>query len=723
MKPQLTRREFLQTSATFAGLTLVVSSTPFGYSILNAQEAKKEAAILNPNLWIEIKPDNTITIVINKSEMGQGVCTSLPMIVAEELDADWKQVRFMQAPAEEQYGDPNWGNMHLTGGSTSVRNMYEPLRRLGAAARAMLVQAAALTWNVPVGECTASESKVLHKKSGRTALYGELSKKASGFPVPQTVTLKKETQFKIIGQPLARLDIPSKVEGNALFGIDTFVPDMLYAAVARPPAFGAKPLSYDKDAAMKVPGAQQVLAIDRGIAVCGSTLSDAWKARDALQVKWDKGIQPDLDNQTLEKSFMDALKQDGVIAKNTGDANKGLSESAKVLESTYYLPYLAHIAMEPMNCVVDVRKDQCEIWSPTQYQTGNMAMAAKITGLKPEQIKIHTTYLGGGFGRRAFSDFLEEALEISKAAGKPVKLIWTREDDIKNDFYRPGNACVIRGGLDRLGNLTSWSQRIACQSVFAGFMPQMIQNGVDPQAVEGIADMDYEIPNLLVEYVMAQNPVPIGFWRSVGNSENAFTKETFIDELAMTVHEDPVEFRLKLLKNNPSGQRVLETAAEKAGWLASKIGQGQGVAYHSCFGTEVAEVAEVSIEKKTGTVKVHRVVCAIDCGPYVNPAIIKANVTGAIIMGLSAALKEEVTFSKGGVASANFYNYQELRMDQVPAIEVHIVKGKKTMGGVGEPGLPPIAPAVANAVYRAVKTRIRRLPMTPATVLDAIKKL
>jgi len=723
MKPQMTRRDFLQTSATFAGLSLVVSVTPWGYSILNAQEAKKETAILNPNLWVEIKPDNTIAIVINKSEMGQGVCTSLPMIVAEELDADWKQIRFTQAPAEEQYGDPNWGNMHLTGGSTSVRNMYEPLRKLGAAARAMLVQAAAQTWNVPVSECIASESKVLHQKSGRTALYGELSKKASGLPVPQSVTLKNETQFKIMGQPLARLDIPSKVEGKARFGIDTFVPDMLYAAVARPPAFGAKPISYDKDAAMKVPGIQQVLAIDRGIAVCGSTLNEAWKARDALQVKWDNGVRSDLDNQALEKSFMEALKQDGVIAKNAGDAKKGLSESTKTLESAYYLPYLAHVAMEPMNCVVDVRKDQCEIWSPTQYQTGNIAMAAKITGLKPEQIKIHTTYLGGGFGRRAFSDFLEEALEISKATGKPVKLIWTREDDIKNDFYRPGNACVIRGGVDRLGNLTAWSQRIACQSVFAGFMPQMIQNGVDPQAVEGIADMDYEIPNLLVEYVMVQNPVPIGFWRSVGNSENAFTKETFIDELAEAVKKDPVEFRLKLLKNNPSGRRVIETAAEKAGWSASKIGQGQGIAYHSSFGTEVAEVAEVSIEKETGTVRVHRVVCAIDCGPYVNPAIIKANVTGAIVMGLSAALKEEVTFSKGGVASANFYNYQELRMDQVPAIEVHIVKGKKTLGGVGEPGLPPVAPAVANAVYRAVKTRIRRLPMTPATVLDAIKKL
>jgi isoquinoline 1-oxidoreductase subunit beta len=723
MKPQITRREFLQTSAALAGLTIAASVTPYGFSILKAEEAAKQPAPLNPNLWISIMPDNTITIVLNKSEMGQGVCTSLPMIVAEELDADWKLIRFVQAPAGPQYGDPNWGNMQLTGGSTSVRNMYEPLRKLGATARAMLVQAAAQTWKVPVSQCTASESKVHHKKSGQTITYGELSKTASRLPIHQSVTLKKEAEFKLIGRPLARLDIPSKVEGKAQFGIDTFVPDMLYAAVVRPPAYGAKSVSYDKEAAMKVPGIQQILAIDRGIAVCGSTIDATWKGRDALQAKWDKGAQPDLDNQTLEKSFMESLNKTGVTAKNTGDAKKGLSESAKSIEATFYLPYLAHVAMEPMNCTVDVRNDQCEIWSPTQYQTGNMATAVAITGLKEDQIKIHTSYLGGGFGRRAFPDFLGEALKISKTVGKPIKLIWTREEDIKNDFYRPGNACIIKGGINQKGNLIAWSQRIACQSVFAGFMPQMIQNGVDPQAVEGISDMTYEVPNLLVEYVMVQNPVPIGFWRSVGNSENAFTKESFIDELADAAGKDPLEFRLGLLKNNAAARGVLQTAAEKARWgKPVKMGQGRGIAYHSSFGTDVAEVAEVSVDKKDGTVKVNRVVCAIDCGPYVNPAIIKANVTGAIVMGLSAALKEEMAFSKGGVVSANFYNYQELRMDQVPEIEVHIVKNKKILGGVGEPGLPPIAPAVANAVFRAVGARVRRLPMTPANVLKAIQE-
>jgi isoquinoline 1-oxidoreductase subunit beta len=724
MNLPITRREFLRNSAVITGLTLVASAAPWGYSILTAEEAAKQPAPLNPSLWISILPDNDITITVNKSEMGQGVCTSLTMIVADELDAEWKRIRFVEAPFGEQYGDPNWNNMQLTGGSTSVRHMYEPLRKLGATGRAMLIQAAARQWKVPVSECAASESTVHHAGSGKKMSYGLLAQAASSLPVPQSVPLKKEKEFKIIGRPVARLDIPAKVQGKAQFGIDAFTPNMLYAAVARPAAFGAKAHSYDREAAMKTPDVKQVMEISRGIAVCAGSLNAAWKGRDALKVKWETGTHPDLDNQMLEKSFLDYLNQKGVVAKAAGDAKKELSQSAKRLEATYILPYLAHVTMEPMNCLVDVRKDSCEIWAPTQFQTGNMATATKITGLKPEQIQIHTTYLGGGFGRRAFSDYLQEALEISKAAGRPVKLIWSREDDIKNDFYRPGNACHIRGGLDGKGNLKAWSHHIACQSVFAGFMPQAVKNGVDPQAVEGIADMDYEIPNLLVEYVMVQNPVPIGFWRSVGNSENGFTKESFIDELASAAGKDPLEYRLGLLKNNPVARRVLETAAEKSGWgKPLKAGLARGMAYHASFGTEVAEVAEISVDKKDGIIKIHKVVCVLDCGPYVNPAIIKANVTGAIIMGLSAALQEEVLFSKGGVVSANFYNYQELRMDKVPEIEVHIVKGKKTLGGVGEPGVPPIAPAVANALFKATGARVRRLPMTPATVLDAIRKV
>jgi isoquinoline 1-oxidoreductase beta subunit len=723
MNSPITRREFLQKSVAFAGLTIVVSATPFGYRIAKAEDLKKEPGLFNPSLWIEIKPNNTTTIVVNKSEMGQGVCTSLPMIAAEELEADWRLVGFMEAPAGKKYGDPNWGGQQLTGGSTSVRHMYEPLRRAGATARTMLVQAAAQTWKVPVSECIASQSMVRHTRSGRTLTYGDLTEKASSLPIPKSVTLRKESQFTIIGRPLARLDIPLKVEGKAQFGIDTFLPEMLYAAVARPPAYGAKALSYDREAAMKVPGVHQVVTIDRGIAVCATTLDSAWKAREALQVKWDKGSQPDLDNQTLEKSLLGYLKEKGLAAKSTGDVKKGLRQSAKRIEATYILPYLAHVTMEPMNCTAHVRRDQCEIWAPTQNQSGTLAITGKITGFKPDRIQVHTTYLGGGFGRRAATDFVEEAVEISQAVGKPIKLIWTREEDIKNDFYRPGNSCIIRGGIDQKGNLVAWSQRIAVQSVFAHFAPQMIKNGIDPQAVEGAVNMEYKIPNLLVEYVRIHNPIPVGFWRSVGNSENAFTKESFMDELAAAAKKDPFEFRLSLLKNHAGARRVLETAAKKAEWgKPIKKGQGRGIAFHSSFESDVAEVAEVSVNKKDGTIKVHRVVCAVDCGPYVNPAIIRANVTGAIIMGLSAALRERVDFSSGGVASANFYNYHELRMSEVPEIEVHIVKGRKTMGGIGEPGLPPIAPAVANAVFSAIGIRIRRLPLDPATILQAIQK-
>jgi isoquinoline 1-oxidoreductase beta subunit len=720
----ITRREFLKKSAAFAGLTIGICVTPFGYRIVKAGHLKKDPGLFIPNAWIEISPGNRVTIVINKSEMGQGVSTSLPMIAADELDADWRLVRFIEAPAGERYGDPNWGGQQLTGGSTSVRHMYEPLRKAAAAAREMLVRAAAETWGVPAGECVTSQSTVRHVKSGRILTYGDVAEKASSLPVPQSVVLKKETQFKVIGKPIARLDIPAKVDGEAQFGIDTFVPDMLYAAIARPAAYGAKAISYDKGAARKVTGVSHIMEMSRGIAVCGRTLDGAWKGKEALQVKWDKGSSPGLDNQTLEKGFLESLKQEGLMAKNIGDIEKGLSQSAKKIEATYVLPYLAHVTMEPMNSTAVVRADHCEIWTPTQNQSGVLATSGKMTGLKPDQIEVHTTYLGGGFGRRGATDYAEEAVEISKAVGKPIKLIWTREEDIQNDLYRPGNATSIRGGIDPKGHLIAWSHRIAVQSIFARFAPQMVKNGIDPAAVDGLVDMDYEIPNLRVEYVRIENPVPIGFWRSVGNTHNAFTKESFIDELAYAARRDPLEFRLDLLRNRVTARRLLETAAKKSNWgKPLKKGQGRGMALHFCFGSHVAEVAEVSVDKKDGAVKVHRVVCAVDCGPFVNPAILKANVTGGIIMGLSAALKEKVNFANGSVTTANFYNYPELRMSEVPEIQVYLLKSREAMGGIGEVGVPPIAPAVANAVFSATGARIRRLPMDPTTVLEAIQKM
>jgi isoquinoline 1-oxidoreductase beta subunit len=720
MKTEISRREFLKTTLAGAGLTIAATMTPFGPRLLSAQEVKK--GLFSPSVWIRITPDNIVTIIVNKSEMGQGVLTSLPMIAADELDADWKQIRFEEAPAGNKYIDPNLG-MQLTGGSTSVRHMFEPLRKAGAAAREMLRTAAAQTWGAPVNECVASKNTVRDTKNGKSLTYGELCEKASQLPVPENPPLKDESQFKIIGTSVPRLDVPDKVSGKAIFGIDSFVPDMLYAAIARPSAIGAKVISYDKDAAEKIPGVQKVASIDHGIAVCATAPDLAWKGRDALKATWDKGSHPELNNEKLEKTFLDSLKKEGAVALSRGNAQNALSQAGKKIEATYVLPYLAHVTMEPMNCTAHVGQNRCDIWVPTQNQSGTLEVAQKSTGLKPEQIHIHTTYLGGGFGRRGFVDYVEEALQISKAAGKPIKLIWTREEDIQSDFYRPGYSCRIEGGIDKKGRITAWYHRIAVQSIFEQFAPQMIKNGIDPAAVDGIEDMDYEIPNLHVEYVKLELPIRVGFWRSVGNTQNAFVKETFVDELAYAARKDPLEFRLNHLKN-PSARRVLQVAAEKAGW-GNPLGKGEsrGIAYHFSFGTHVAQVAEISLNKKDGTIKVDRVVCAVSCGAMVNPNIIVAQMRGAIIMGLSAAIREKIDFANGGIQTANFYNYSELRMNEAPEIEVHLVKSKNKIGGIGEPGLPPIAPAVANALFKAAGVRLRTLPMLPETVLKAMKKV
>lgn len=720
----LTRRDFLKKSLAVTGLTVAVSVTPFGTRLLSAAEAGEEAGPFSPSVWVHISTDNIVTVVVNKSEMGQGVYTALPMIVADEVGADWRQVRLEVAPAGKKYNDPVWGRQ-LTGGSTSIRHMYEPLSKAGAAAREMLVMAAARTWGVPPEQCEASTGAVRHSGSNRKLSFGELALKASELPVPQNPVLKKANMFDFdfIGTPMARLDVPDKANGRAQFGIDVFVPGMLHAALARPPAYGAKPLSYDRDAAMKIKGVSHVVPIPRGIAVCAGTLEAAWAGRDALGVKWGKGVEPDLSNETLNRSFEGDLASEGVVAREDGDVGSALKGAAKKHTMTYFLPYLYHATMEPMNCTADVRKDRCEIWVPTQFQTAVLDLAEKETGLKPEQISVHTTYLGGGFGRRAEVDVVEEALQISKATGRPAKVLWTREEDVKHDFYRPGTSTRIEGGLDDNGRLIAWSHKVVCPSIFARVFPAQVKNGIDPAAMDCLSDLEYEVPNLRVNYVRIDTPVPVGFWRSVGASHNGFTIESFVDEMAALAGKDPLDFRMDLLGNHRRASRVLETAAERAGWGRSAVrGDGMGVAWVLSFGTYVAQVAEVSVEKD-GKIRVHRVVSAIDCGPIVNPAIIKAQVRGAVIMGLSAALKERVNFANGGVASSNFDDYHLMRMSEAPAeIEVHIVNSEDARSGVGEPGLPPIAPAVANAVFNATGARLRDLPMTPEKVMKAMKK-
>jgi isoquinoline 1-oxidoreductase beta subunit len=692
MKTDLSRRQFLKMTGT--GLAIAVATTSTGWRLLSAAEIAKEGPSFRPSVWLEVRLDNSIIVTVNKSEMGQGVYTSLPMIVADELDADWKNVRMEVAPAGDAYKDPAWG-MQSTGGSSSIRHMYEPLRKAGAAAREMLLLAAAREWSVSVKECAVDKGRVRHVASNRMLTYGKLAENAAKLEIPQNSRLKKESQFRYIGKDIPRLDMRDKVNGTAPFGIDSIVPGMLYAAIARPPAYESDLQSFKKEAAQAIPGVQAIVPIHSGMAVCADTLDAAWQGRDALKAKWENGRYPHLSNDSLEKDFAAHLDAKGLMARNDGDVARALASASKNIEAVYQLPYLAHATMEPMNCTAHVRPDSCDIWAPTQNQTGVHNLAVKLTGLKPEQVHVHTTFLGGGFGRRFETDFIEEALLLSMSTAKPVKLLWQRAEDIQHDFYRPMNLSRIQGAVDGQGRATAWSHKIVCPSIFARVFPSMLKKGIDNAAVEGLENMEYEVPNLSVEYVRIDTPVPVGFWRSVGSSHNAFTVESFIDELAHAAAKDPLEFRLGLLKNHPRAKRVLETAAEKAGWgKPLKTGEGRGIAYSLSFGSYVAEVAEVSVNRASGAIKVHKVTCAVDCGSVVNPAIVSAQMMGGLTMGLSAALKEKIEIANGAIKSENFADYELLRMSEVPAVDVHIVKS----------------------------ARLRQLPMKQDTVLAAMKQ-
>lgn len=697
MKRSMTRREFLKGSIAGTGLIIGIGFMPSGPKLINALAGNQGlSSSFQPNAFVEITPDNIITIWVGQTELGQGSHTALPMLIAEELEADWKQIRVRQAPAADAHKDPFYG-MQITGGSTSVRHRFELLRKAGSAAREMLVQAAAETWEVPSAECRAALGRVTHKKSSKTLNYGELSQRAANLPVPQDPPLKDRGRFKIIGTSPARLDIPEKVSGKAIFGMDVSVPDMCVAAVSHPPGYGRSALSYDEPAARRIPGVLEVMPITSGIAVCAKTTEAALAGQDVLNIKWDHGLHPNLDSESIERLYHEQLNRTGVVARNDGDINLALTQADKRLEATYVLPYLAHATMEPMNCTAHIGKDRCTIWTPTQFQTAVQLAGSKISGLPPEKVDVQTTYCGGGFGRRAETTVVVEALELSKALKRPVKVIWTREEDFRNDFYRPGNICHIKGGLDEKGLLIAWSHKIAVSSIMSRVFPQMVKDGIDSTGVEGIVDMDYELPNIHVEYVMMEAPIPVGFWRSVGNTHNAFTVESFIDELAHLGGKDPLEFRLAMVKKNTRPYRVLERLAEKSGWgKPLPNGLGRGMAIRTCFGSTAGHVAEVSVDKKTGEIKVHRIVCAVDCGPAVDPHNIVAQMQGGCIFALSAALKEEVRFAKGGVSSSNYDDYPILTMSETPKIEVHIVKSNDKIGGIGEPGVPPVAPAVAN---------------------------
>jgi isoquinoline 1-oxidoreductase beta subunit len=729
MKSSISRRDFLKSSLTAAGLTIAVSITPLGTKLLGAKEVGK--AVFAPNVFFEVTPDNLVTVAIPNSEMGQGVRTSLAMIVAEELGADWSQIRVKQAPALDVFANPVFGPVQIVAGSSSTRGFYEPLRKAGAAGRAMLVKAAADTWKVPEGECETSMGRVKHTKSGRSLTYGKLCRKASELPVPQNPPLKKESEFVYLGKPMKRIDVPEKVNGTAVFGTDVVVPGMLYASIARPPVYGAKLLSFDQKAAEAVKGVQKVAQLPQGIVVCADTLAAAWKGREALQAKWDQGTHPAIDDAFIEKHYFEGLDKPGAVVKNNGDAKKALADAPRKMEAVYYVPFIAHACQEPMNCTADVQKDRCEIWVPTQNQTGSRMTAAKISGLPRDKVNVNTTFLGVGFGRRTAPDYVAEAVAASKAAGKPVKVVWTREEDIKYDFFRGATVQRIQVGLNNDGLVTGWSHKVSCTSLLRWSNPALIKNGVDLYGLWGLvssivpavySDTAYDIPNFYIEQYLSDLPIPAGPFRSVQNAPNAFIMECFMDELARATGKDPVEFRMDLLKNNMRARRALETAAEKGGWgKPAPAGIGRGIAQHTCFGTYTAQVADVSVDKD-GKIKVHKVVAAIDCGPVVNPGPLVEQVEGGIIVGLSTVLKEQVRFANGGVKSANFDDYKLIKMSEVPEIEVHIIKSTEKIGGIGEVGVPALGPAVANAVFAATGARVRRLPLTPQNVMEAMKK-
>ncbi len=699
------RREFLKTSA-MAGGGLIIGFTLPGATRL-AQAAGKEAQI---NAYLRIAPNNAITVVCGLSEMGQGVHTAIPMLVAEELDADWSRVRVEQAGVDKAFVNPIFG-IQATGGSTAVRGHWEPMRKAGAAARAMLIAAAADTWKADAADCRTEKGMVIHK-SGKKLSYGALAEKAAKLTPPKDVKLKDPAQFSLLGKSgTKRLDTAAKSTGKAKYGLDVYLPGMLTAVIAFPPVPGGKAVSVNDAKAKAVPGVRQVVQIPVGVAVLADGYWAAKLGRDALEIQWDHGANASLSSEGISKQLAAGAAAGGAVGRNEGDFKS--AKPAKQIEAEYEAPYLSHSCMEPLNCTAWVKKDGVEIWAGTQSQGPAQGILSQVAGVQPGQVKVNTMYLGGGFGRRFAPDPVIGATVLSKITGKPVKLVYSREDDTRGYFYRPASVTKMTGGLDANGGATLFSANVASPSIMeASHFMKLPPDGVDEFGVEGIRDCPYDIANLHIEY-SRQEPgnLQVWFWRSVGHSQNSFFLESFIDEMAHAAGKDPFEFRRSLLGKQPRYKGVLELAAEKADWgKPLPAGVHRGIAVVFSFGSWCAEVAEVSVASD-GTPKVHRVVAAVDCGMTVNPDIVKRQIESAIVYGLTAALYGKITFKDGRVEQSNFHDYRMLRMNEMPKVEVHIVPSKEAPGGVGEPGTPPIAPAVANAIFAATGKRIRKLPL------------
>jgi isoquinoline 1-oxidoreductase beta subunit len=698
----LTRREFLRAGAlTGAGLVIAFHLP----SLSRAETAA--AAGLEPNAYLRVAPDGTITVLIARTEMGQGSSTALAMLVAEELGAEWGKVRIEQAIPAKVYGDMS------TGGSRAIRSLWKPMRVAGAQAREMLVAAAAARWKVAASACRAEEGAVVHAASGRRLAFGALVAAAAKLPVPAAPALREKPPFRVIGTSPARLDGPAKVTGGAVFGADVRLPGMLYAAVAQCPVFGGKAASFDPAAALAVPGVVRVERVGGDVAVLARGTWAAFRGRRALRVTWDEGTLATLDSAAIRARFAELAARPGLLVRREGSGAAALDGAARTLEAVYEVPFLAHAPMEPMNCTAHVRTDRCEVWVPTQSGSGAWAAAAEAAGLAPERVTVHMTQCGGGFGRRHQHDFVKQAVLLSKTAGAPVQVVWTRDDDLRHDFYRPATYNVLRAGLDATGAPVAWTHRIVAPGV-ATQMGFVEKDKADWSSIDGAENLPYAIPNLEVDLHTWDPGIPLGWWRSVASSQNAYVTECFLDEIAAATGRDPYELRRGLLAKQPRHLAVLDLAAQKAGWgTPPPAGVARGIAVHACFGSYVAQVAEV--EAGAGAVRVRRVVCAVDCGTVVHPDLVKQQMEGGILYGLSAALREGIAIERGRVVQANFDEYAVLGIGESPAIEVHLAPSGDPVGGIGEPGVPPIAPAVANAVAKATGQPVRRLPILATT--------
>ena len=702
----LSRRTFLVTTAAAGGGLLLGVCLP--RTIGAYAQASDET--LAPNAFVRIRPDDTITLVMPQVEMGQGTYTSMSMLIAEELEVDLAKVGVEAAPADNKlYANPLIG-FQVTGGSTSVMGYWEPLRRAGATARVMLIEAAATQWNVDATSCHAEKGAVI-SPTGQTINYGALVDAAAKLPVPDKVVLKDPKDFTLIGTPAKRLDTPEKVNGKAKYGIDAMIPGMKFATVAACPVFGGKLASVDESKAMAIKGVSQVVKIGDAVAVVGADMWAAMRGLAVLDIGWDEGPNAKLSTADIVRQMDVASQSSGVVVKKEGDFGNALPGAAQKVEAVYEVPFLAHAAMEPMNCTVHVRADGCDIWVGNQVVSRAQATAAQVTGLPAEKILVHNHLLGGGFGRRLEVDYITQAVAIAKQVEGPVKVVWSREEDIQHDVYKPYFLDRLTAGLDADGKPIAWHDRITGSSVFARWVPPAFKNGYDDDTVEG-AEPPYDLPNFLLEYVRYEPPgLTTGNWRGVGPTHNVFVVESFVDELASAAKKDPIQFRRSLLGKSPRLLGVLNLAAEKAGWgTPLPEGVGRGVSVQFVMGTYLSQIAEVEVTKE-GEVRVRRVVCAVDCGQIVNPDTIVAQIEGGIIFGISAVLWGEITLKDGRVEQNNFNDYRVLRINETPTIEVHLVKNGEAPGGIGEPGTIGIAPAMANAIFAATGKRIRKLPI------------